>query len=179
MCASSRRAESSRSQNVTKAIDNGRDGARFRKVSVYRSTLWDPRHKDSSQVRCPTFNPLLESPLFVPFTTPARSSRSVSQGGWDERKRGTGEGSGTTPAINTVMTLASLPPSRCYYAKRFAVLCHREYAGILEPSLNPIHRASAFIEPSPLRLSLFSLFFRSVEANGPSPRSSRSYYYCI
>lgn len=109
----------------------------------------------------------LSSRISSSRSTPARSSRSVSQGGWDGRwaeKRDRGGVSGTTPAINTVMTLASLPPPRyprCYYAKRFAVLCHREYAGILEPSLNPIHRASIRLYRA-ISSPLFSFFFFEV-----------------
>lgn len=60
----------------------------------------------------PYFQPSPRISSFRPFFTPARSSRSVSQGGWDGRwaeKRDRGGVSGTTPAINTVMTLASSP----------------------------------------------------------------------
>lgn len=155
-----------------------RDSEKYRYIVPPFETPFESQGLVTSSL--PYFQPSPRISSFRPFhhPRPILEERITRGMRWAE-KRDRGRVSGTTPAINTVMTLASLPPSRCYYAKRFAVLCHREYAGILEPSLNPIHRASAFIEPSPLRLSLFSLFFRSVEANGPSPRSSRSYYYCI
>lgn len=94
MCASSRRAESSRSQNVTKAIDNGRDGARFRKVSVYRSTLWDPlwvtrtRHKFVALL-----STLSSNLLFSSLSPPPPDPRGAYHKG-DEMSGKEGQGKG-------------------------------------------------------------------------------------
>lgn len=140
-----------------------RDSEKYRYRASFEAS---PSHKDSSQVRCPTFNPLLENLLFSFHPRPILEKR-ITRGMRREMsgKEGQGRGEWNHPRdqYGNDARLPSSPPRypRCYYAKRFAVLCHREYAGILEPSLNPIHRASIRLYRA-ISSPLFSFFFFEV-----------------